>query len=649
MSFKLTDRTSFLRDFLLIETGLAGWYLFDNFHQRDILFFAFSGIFFVCLLLTKMLFTKKSEDYKFDLHQNPLQWYEILGGVLVIGLIIAFFLIDSDFLAKRAIRLFLFVSLSGGLSLLCSSLNRKRSSYQFFAGLLLLGGVVYRLGLYVPYFQSTPFTIFWSEGSRFYWSSAFISKTLYGIKLPWPIIDQAGAILQLFPFFFWPENILMHRIWLVILWVGLTAWMAWLFTRRVKPYLVISPLWLFFFFFLFFFQGAVYFHLIPVIILTLIAYNPEKKIRSVIFMLLASVWAGISRINWLPVPSLLLSMLYFLDTPLRKRNEYKYLLTPILWTMAGVAIATLSKFIYIQLSGEDPEFFSTHILSSLLWYRLFPNATFNMGIILAIILLCLPLGMSLFEAWKLGLIEKLAPIRWRGIFLILIVFLLGGMVVSTKIGGGSDLHNLDAFIVLFALSGGSLLAGVYTPEVAVQQTKSFRLIPLWLLGTILIPVFFSFQIAPRWRFQAPTNAMEQVSKLNQALEVVKKADGEVLFISNRQLQIFKMVPDFDLVHEYELGYLMEMSIAGNQKYLDKFRSDLQSRKFTAILIDQLNTQYQDKQHAFGEENNAWIDGVLKPLLKDYAPAYTAWEGNINLVVSKSKPDLISALQKLSDQ
>ncbi|HSN93854.1 MAG TPA: hypothetical protein VLR89_02190 [Anaerolineaceae bacterium] len=648
MSFRFTDRNSFLRDFLVIETGLAGWYLFDNIHHRDTLFFAFSGIFFVCLLLTIKLYTSKIEECKIDWHQDPLQWYEILGGVLVIGLIVAFFLIDSDFLAKRAIRLFLFVSLSGGLSLLYGRLNRKRSSYLFFAGLLLLVGVVYRLGLYVPYFQSTPFTIFWSEGSRYYWSSTFISQTLYGVKLPWPIIDQAGAILQLFPFFFWPENILLHRIWLVILWVGLTAWMAWLFTRRVKHNLKTSPLWLSIFFFLFFFQGAVYFHLIPIIILTLIAYDPDKKLRNVIFMLIASVWAGISRINWLPVPSLLLSMLYILDTPLRKRNKNIYLLTPILWTMAGVAVATLSKLIYIRLSGEDPEFFSTHIFSSLLWYRLFPNTTFNIGIILAIILLCLPLGISFSEAWRLGLKEKLAPTRWIGIFSILIVFLLGGMVVSTKIGGGSDLHNLDAFIVLFALAGGSLLAGAYVPEVVVQQTKPIRLIPLWLLGIVLIPVFFSFQMAPRWRFQAPTNAMEQVSRLNQALEVVKKADGEVLFISNRQLQIFKMVPDFDLVHDYELGYLMEMSISRNQKYLDKFRSDLQSHKFTVILIDQLNTQHQDKQHSFGEENNAWVDEVLLPLLDYYQPAFSVDGGNVNLLVAKSQPELIAELKALQD-
>ena len=134
-----------------------------------------------------------------------------------------------------------------------------------------------------------------------------------------------------------------------------------------------------------------------------------------------------------------------------------------------MVVATLSKFMCIRLSGEDPKFSCMHVFSSLLWYRLFSNATFSIGVILVIILLCLPLAISLFQAWRLGLKEKLVSFMWGGIFLTLHVFLLSGMVFSTKIGGCSDLHNLDAFIVMFALAGGSLLASAYAAEVAVQH------------------------------------------------------------------------------------------------------------------------------------------------------------------------------------
>ena len=468
------------------------------------------------------------------------------------------------------------------------------------------------------------------------------------MKIPLSVLDPSRGILQAFPFLLRLTNILYHRLWLVFLWVGLTAWMAWLFARRLLSKLGIKRFWLFLFFFLFFFQGAVYFHLIPVVILVLIGYSSKNPLSNWIFLILASIWAGLSRINWMPVPGLLMSVLYLLDHPVRKTRLLRYFSTPMLYTLIGTAAAFLSKQAYVTLSGENPAYFDSALSSTLLWNRLIPNPTFKPGILLGIFLLCLPLLIILFKNRREGLAQQLHRFRWVALGTTLLVFLLGGMVVSTKIGGGGDLHNLDAFIVLFGLSAGSLLAGSFTPENAAQKAKHANMPAFWLLATVLIPVFFAFQSSPHWDFQAGKRAQQNLAELNQALNQIKDGEGSVLFISNRQLQTFHAVPDFQLIPEYEKDFIMEMAMSKNQGYLQKFREDLASGRISAVLVDTLNTEHQDSSHSFGEENNAWVDEVLLPLLEYYEPAFSVDDGNINLLVAKSQSELIADLKALKD-
>ena len=645
---KTLSKQIFLRDFFLIEAGMAGWFLYDNIHVRDRVFFAFAGFFFLCLLLTGFLSRRKREETKPDFRKDTNPWAWLIGGVLIALLVFSFFLTHVELLGARSFRLFLLVSIAGLLAWLFGSLLGKGSPYFYFAGFLLLGGVLYRVGVFIPQIQATPFALGWSEGSRYYAASAFKSMEIYGIKIPWTIMDPPAAILQAVPFLLWPETVLLHRVWLVSLWIGLTAWMSYLFAKRVKSKIGIKPFWVFLFFFLFFFQGAVYFHLIPVVILVMLGYKPGAHIRNVIFLLLASFWAGLSRINWLPVPGLFLTTLYILDTPMRKTHLLRYLLPPFLWIIAGIALGFFVKNTYIALSGESTAYFNTSLNSALLWYRLLPNATYEPGIILAAALLCAPILVMLLRTWKNYLQEKLKAWRWAAIIAILGVFLLGGMVVSTKIGGGADLHNLDAFIVLFGLVGTSLLAGAFTPEVSAQKVKPILKHNFWLMGSVLVMAFFAFQSAPIWDFAASQRAELELGKLNQALEVVQEENGTVLFISNRQLQTFHAVPQFDLIYDHEKSFLMEMAMSNDQAYLQKFQADLASGNISAVLVDQLNAEHQDASHSFGEENNAWVDSVLLPLLEYYQPAFTVDNGNVNLLVAKSQPELIAALKALSD-
>ncbi len=343
-----------------------------------------------------------------------------------------------------------------------------------------------------------------------------------------------------------------------------------------------------------------------------------------------------------------MTALYLLDTPMRKMHLLRYLLPPFLWTIIGIIFGIIVKNTYIGLSGEAAEYFNTPLNSALLWYRLLPNATYKPGIILAAALLCCPLLVMLLQTWKLYLKEKLSTWRWIGIVTILGVFLLGGMVVSTKIGGGADLHNLDAFIVLFGLVASSLLAGAFSPEVSAQKVKPLLNHNFWLMGSVLVMAFFAFQSAPTWDFAASQRADIELGKLNRALETIQNENGSVLFISNRQLQTFDAVSTFELIPDHEKSLLMEMAMSNNQEYLQKFRADLASGKISAVLVDTLNTAHQDSSHSFGEENNVWVDEVLLPLLQYYQPAFPVDNGNVNLLVAKSQLELIDALKVLSD-
>jgi hypothetical protein len=265
---------------------------------------------------------------------------------------------------------------------------------------------------------------------------------------------------------------------------------------------------------------------------------------------------------------------------------------------------------------------------------------------LGIALLCLPLIVLTIKRWNGGITHQIHPLRLGLLTCILAVFFLGGVVVSVKIGGGGDLHNLDAFIVFVVLVTTSLVAGAFTPEKTVQKTSLSSISAFLLLALVLMPVFFAFQSAPIWDFNASKQAQSNLTELNQALEIIKDHEGTVLFISNRQLQTFHAVPDFDLIQAYEKDLIMEMAMSKNQEYLQNFRADLASGKISAVLVDQLNTQHQDSTHSFGEENNAWVDEVLLPLLEYYEPAYSVDNGNINLLVAKSQPDLLAALKAL---
>jgi hypothetical protein len=132
-------------------------------------------------------------------------------------------------------------------------------------------------------------------------------------------------------------------------------------------------------------------------------------------------------------------------------------------------------------------------------------------------------------------------------------------------------------------------------------------------------------------------------EINEALLVIYtkahnfQEDGEVLFIDQRQLLTFGYINDIRLVPDYEKKYLMDMAMAGNEFYYQKFYQDLAEQRFSLIISEPLYVNEQDPSLGFHEENNAWVQWVAKPLLCYYAPIVTIPEVRVQLLVPVKEP------------
>jgi len=638
---------SFLKSSVVLLGVLSAGYLIENIQFRGRSFMAVAVLLIVLFVYGIWLFGFRQSMEKYEPIGVPV-WLVWLGIGVFVGVLLALCFTQSFQLIDSALgRLLLSCTLATAGAALLSLTQQQRSPYLNFAMILVGFGALYRLGVFIPQIQATPFSLGWSEGSRYYNASLFLSESIYGEQLPLPVLHPSRYLMQAVPFFLGIRSILVHRLWQVLLWIGMTAWGAVLLAKRFRGKLAL-PFWLLIIALaLFFFQGAVYFHLMVCVILVLMGYQKGKPWRTLLFVLLASVWAGISRVNWMPVPGLLAAALYLLDEPLDGKPWLKYVSFPVLWAVAGVGMAWLSQQVYIRLSGNDPALFGSAFSSELLWSRLWPNATFSLGIIFAILLVCLPGFILLWETWHNGSKPQVHWLRWLGLAAILLAFLGGGILVSLKIGGGGDLHNLDAFLVFWALIAGSLITGAYTseqtqPAVSPLKIESFG----WILAMV-VPMFFVVMQGAHWGFISREAQMPEVQQMQAVLDLLKDQTGEVLFIADRQLVTFGEIEGIRMEPDYEKVFLMEMAMGNNKPYLQGFYQQISSHAYKAIITDTLYTGKQGQTHAFGDENDTWVIKVLIPMLEEYEPAADWQNGGVNLLIPKGQPELLEAIQQLA--
>jgi hypothetical protein len=495
-------------------------------------------------------------------------------------------------------------------------LRRETPWWSALTAMILCQSTLHLLLVYWPRVTDYPFAMGWSETSRFYFPSLFLSEKVYGQKYPWPILHPTLHLLLAPPYLF-DAPLWFHRFWQVAiryLLVGavVPALLARLFIQGRAPRWLVG-LWML----LFLFIGPVYFHLTIAVILVLLGFSREHDRRTWIVVILASIWCGWSRLNWYPMPGMLAAVLYLMEVPYRGKTIGRYLLKPALWFVAGTLIAYLSQRVYIAISGiPDSGIFYTSLASDLLWYRLLPNSSYFLGILPGALLASLPLWIAMYIVIR-SRKSDWHPIRLVLIFAALLVLFLGGLVVSLKIGGGANLHNMDAYFSLLLIVFVYFVFARYQPE----HGGTAQPVPLhWLLLVALIVMpawsYLQFNIGFRGT-DATARTRNVLAQMQERIDQVNAQGGEILFITQRHLISMHMLEGVTLVPEYEREDLMEIAMANDLSHIQTFREDMEDQRFALIVVDPLNYNILSRQRSFAEENNVWVTRIMKHILCNY--------------------------------
>ncbi len=503
-----------------------------------------------------------------------------------------------------------------------------------FASVVLIQAVAYQIYQNLHVITTDPFSIDYSETSRFYYASLLASQSVYGMKVPLSPWHATRYIMMAIPFLIHGLPLWAHRLWQVLLWLGITSLSSWLLVRRLhlgnKALALLVACWSF----IYLLQGPVYYYLQVCVILILWGVEMKRPWRSLLAVLVASFWAGISGVNWYPVPAALAAAIYLLEQPLSEsKNVARFLFKPVMWGVVGLASAFAGQAFYVFISGDtNTSLFRSSLTSSLLWNRLLPSPAFPLGILPGVILISLPLWLGIWFALR-GQLNRLHPIRWILLCLILFVLFVGCLVVSVKIGGGADLHDMDSYEVLLQIIAAYFFANQVQPEAG--EAKWGRMPWPVLVLAVLIPFIFPLDYVSPWVTYNSHRAQADIKKLQAVVAPAAAKGGKVLFISERQLIAFDYIHGVPLVPDDEIVELMEIAMSNNQPALAKFYADLHQHRFALIVSRKLNTGIKTDA-AFSEENNAWNQAIAAPILCEYQPILSLQSNNLQVYAPKTE-------------
>jgi len=503
---------------------------------------------------------------------------------------------------------------------------------NFFFGLLLTGSV-FAMGDYLTNVTNYPFTLSWSEGNRLYDYSIYFGINRYSIsgKLSIPYYQPGRNMLWGSVFLIPNTPIWLHRLWDAILWTVPYFLLGLLLAQRgrleIKGKLMFA-LWVF----LFLTQGPIYTPLILCALLVVIFVRPGKYWLSLVGVVLASFYAASSRYTWFLAPTTWAILILLSEFDIEKGEKWTTLLRRILpiamITLAGLAAAIVAypPLIFPQQFVADYPFSQT-----LLWFRLLPNATYNEGIIIGIISKTVPLiiffvWLILSRQWKLNWIQKLAYLAST------LAFFIVGLIISVKIGGGNNLHNLDMYLVTLVILSSLMFKGTNS----IHPSKLPAAIQIILLLIVFLPAWTAFNTGTPLLLPSQNIVAEALETTQTKVEAVR-SQGEVLFIDQRQLLTFGFIQDVPLISDYEKKFLMEQAMGDNFNFFQGFYEDLANKRFSLIVSNPLSRKKQDRSDSFAEENNAWVKWVARPILCFYKPIYTSTEVRIQLLVPRATP------------
>lgn len=525
------------------------------------------------------------------------------------------------------LRFFVYLLVSTAITLLLFKADDWRRMTIGF--LISLGVTAFVLAAfsYLSAVRATPFSLSWSEGNRFYDYSLPFAKNLYQFDgdLRVPYNTPGRYALWGLPFLIPGLPIWVHRFWNAVLWIGPPLLLSWLLFKPVKEMRLRwgATLWGA----LFIMQGPVYPHLlVPMIVLVPFMRSRQLWVKLLVGAVI-SYYAGISRFTWAVLPGTWLVLDDLLNGyPRREGSWWRRLLQPAALGLAGILPGVLGT--WFNVLTTDQAFATTQ---PLLLNRLWPNATYGEGILLGAVITTLPLLLLLMWAtgskrWQVHPLTKAAMTVSLGGFAVL------GLLASTKIGGGSNLHNLDMYILTLVF----LTASSFIQLQAAVNTWNSP-VPQWALAAglliIIVPGWVAYRSGSPLESKPANRTVNALATIQQTVDEAK-THGEVLFLDQRQLLTFGYLKDVTLVPDYEKKYLMDQAMGNNAAYFDQFTEDLKQGRFSLIVSDIQKTTLQDQSRAFSEENNAYVKWVSLPLLKYYEPIFTQKDFGIMLLVPK---------------
>ncbi len=606
-------------------------------------------------------------------------------------------------------RFFIWIMMVLLLTLLASSRGQLAAWNGFLASLIVTASV-FSIAASLKYVTDYPFSFGWSEGNRLWDYSVMFARDLYiypeDRNIP-VFLDFGRKLVGGLPFLFPGVSITMARLW-----VGLTLIIPYLLlgialfraAARDKVLWVLLVFWTF----LFLKQGPIHAPLVLSAALVALAWRAPLW-YAVPLLFGAGYLVAASRFTWVFAPGIWIVMLEFSTAKFASPKDRKSIskvwkrtiILGVLGIFSGFMLPSLINSAVAYLTpppvsvnypaatqaAQVPIAIATAVVQAplaptaipgnitetssnptyidvvinlvkdqpLLWYRLLPNSTYKTGILFSLLLAITPLLVILIhltgkKIWLLNGLQKISLI------LPLLAFLLVGLVASTKIGGGGDLHNMDMFLIglLFTsalawqnggsdwIQNGKMIPSVMKIVIVALLVNSSIVALLEMRSYGFGDDLFRLKTLSDAPNESNLDMLPTQSEIDAALETIQvevdkaKLQGDVLFIDQRQLLTFGYITGVPLVPEYEKKLLMNQALSGNAAYFDGLYADLAVQRFSLIITEPLRTPIKDSSFQFGEENNAWVEWVAAPVLCYYEPLKTMKTVNVQLLVPIKK-------------
>ncbi len=616
--------------------------------KRFIAFLIVAFLFVLCAVLSLFFILRQKNIPSFSFQKKPIPWIFSAFALLLLlipGLIKWILQLPENFTFGFWTEFFIIFAIALLIQYLFHNDDSPQTWLLRLGCYLVLAGAGHAILYKLSQVTDHPFTLYWSEGNRFFdYSILFGSNryfladgesikafTTWGMQLPWAI-----------PFIIPGLSIGFFRFWYQLMWILPTFVLGIIAARMIKFgknslfFTIVFASWTF----LFLDQGPIYAPLVIGAILTLVAVK-AKLLFGILIILVASYYTHSARWTWSFAPGLwagLLALLAIENPTIKNKQGLKNLIKPAVLGIAGYLGGQLIPSLLKSLNSSKgltllPNAAASTSRQPLLWDRLLPNPTYPPGIMWALVWATLPvillLGILIIQKkWKTNWLQNLAILIISGTFLII------GLITSVKIGGGSNLHNLDMYLMSLAMIAFSACMVMYRKKESEGNFSTTASIMLFF--ALISPVTFTLVGGERLHLPSYEKTNEALAAVQNKVEQYSQ-QGEILFIDNRQLLTFNLVKKLPLIDSYEKKYLMDQAMANNGKYFNTFYKDLGEKRFALIINEPSNLVIRGSEYSFGEENDAYVKWVTIPLLCTYEPLYSSPETSLELLIPRESP------------